>query len=243
MSIILPKEKTDGKASLALMRLLLYAPAKMGKTTICSGFPNNLFISTEKQSDSFKIFNVYVTTWKEFCEVVALLLAKKQIYEYVTIDTVDELCRMLDEHVCDSLGIDHISDADWSKGYDTFKKEFDRLLNLLFMSNYGIILTSHTKTVEKTVKGGSYTQTVVSLKNYVRNVLLPKVNSVGYLKPVTYKVGKDFYEKRIITFNPTEFEEAGDQDGALDGLEIESFENPELTYQEFVKAYEIAANK
>lgn len=243
MSITLPTEKTSGKATLSLIRLLLYANAKTGKTTVCSGFPNNLFISTEKQSDNFKIYNVYVHTWTEFCDVVGLLLIKKQMYQYITIDTVDELCRMLDEHVCELLAVDHISDAEWSKGYDTFKKEFDRLLNMLFMSNYGIILTSHTKTVEKKTKVGTYTQTVVSLKNYVRNVLLPKVNSVGYMKTVTYKEGEQFYEKRVITFNPSEFEEAGDQDGALDGIEIESFEDPEETYQEFVKAYEKAANK
>ena len=237
----LPTKKTDGKASLENLRMMLYAEAKMGKTYLCSGFPDSLFIATERAQESLSLLKQPVNTWEELIQVIDLIVLSKGRYKYVIVDTFGEACRLCEEFVCEKLNIDHLSDADFSKGYDLYKYLLDRAFSKLFNLNIGTILLAHTRVVERTIKGGGkITKIMVDLKNSARNVILPKVDCVGYLKMKACQKGSgrsvSYYEKRVVTFDPSQFEEAGDRNGVLH--EIESFENPEETYRQIKNAFE-----
>lgn len=239
--MVLPEKKTNGKVTLSNIRMLIFGPPKIGKTTLCSGFPNAIFLATEKGYSALKIYVVDILSWEDFKDVVKLLMKRKSKnrFETVVIDTVDILFNHCVAHVCDDLGVTHISDEKWGKGYDILKKEFEKELNKLFMSEYGIIMLSHTKLADVSTASGSISKTIPTLPNSARAVIIPKVSVIGCMKLKIIKPahrGGKYKEKRIVTFEVSEFVEAGDRDGKLPS-EIATYRDAKKTYGIFKKYY------
>lgn len=239
--MVLPDKKTKGRVTLKELRMLLFGPPKIGKTSLCSGFPNALFLTTEKGYAALRIYAKDIDSWETFKEVNKELTKKKKHkkFETIVIDTIDILFNLCSDYICADLGITHISDEKWAKGYDMLKKEFERELNKLFLMHYGIILISHTKLADVSGRQGSSTKIVPTFSNTARGVIIPKVSVIGCMKlkliKPQFKGGK-YKEKRIITFAPSEFIEAGDRDGKLPE-EITTFKDPAKTYAIFKKYY------
>ncbi len=239
----LPTKISSGIAKISSTRILIYGPPKIGKSTLASGWPNSLFLTTEKRHDTLKIYPKPIKSWEHFKDVVKVIVKGKHNFETIVIDTVDLLFKLCSDTVCENLGIDHVSDEAWGKGYDMIANEFEREINKLFLTNYGIIFISHTKTQDLTNTSGKYTKIVPTLSNIGRRVLLPKVSIIGYMKLKSVKIDKNQYEeKRIISFEPSEYIEAGDGDGYLP-KELPVYKDAVKTYTLFKKYYEQKGGK
>jgi len=237
MGIKLPNEKTSGIVKLDKIKLLLYGPPKIGKTTLASGFPNTLFLATEKGYESHKIYKIDIESWIEFKEVVTLLTTKKCKYKTLVIDTVDLLFNQCENHICKKLKIIHLSDLSFGKAYEIVSKEFELVINKLFLKDYGLIFISHTKIVELISRTGKISKISPTLSNVARKVLIPKVSVIGYLDIKTIKTKqKKFVERRVLSFKPSEILEAGNRDGMLPD-EIITYKDAQKTYQIFKQAY------
>lgn len=233
----LPIKRTSGKVDLSEIRMLLYGPPKIGKSTLLSGFPDTLFLATEKGYGALKVYATDIKSWKDFTEAVELIVDGEHNYKTICIDTADILVSLCLDYICDELDITHISDEDWGKGYDVFSKAFEKELNKLFMSPYGLIMTSHTKTSELTSRTGKITKTVPTLSNQARRIIIPKVSLIGYMGMKTVKIDKNTYvEKRYLSFEPSETLEAGDRDGKMPEQFIVP-KDPLKTYKIFADAY------
>lgn len=233
----LPTELSSGIVSLERIRLLIYGPPKIGKTTFAAGWPNALFLATEKGHESHRVYPKEVKSWNHFKSLVKKILEGKHQYKTIVIDTIDILFKLCNDEMCKKLKIEHVSDKEWGKGYDLIANEFEREINKLFLTDYGIIMLSHTKIQDLTNIGGKYTKVVPSLPNLGRKVIIPKVSVIGYMKLTTKKIDKNNYEeRRIISFEPSEFVEAGDRDGYLP-KEIPVYKEPNKNYALFKKYY------
>lgn len=232
--IAFPDAITSGKPELSKIRFLLFGPPKIGKTTQISGFPNVLFLTTEKGYEAIKIFKTDIKIWQDFKDIVKLIVKGRHKYKTICIDTIDILFSLCEDHVCRKMNIDHPSDSEWGKGWKAVRKEFEDELQKLFMTDYGVIFISHTKETETIVRGGGKTiKTVSTLPNQARLVLLPKVSIIGFMDvmPVEVKPNK-FVNKRAITFEPTEEIEAGDRTGLLPPTLVVTKDSVK-TYQKF----------
>jgi len=234
----LPTKKTDGNVLLSELRLLLFGPPKVGKTTMVSEFPGVIYLATEKGYKSLKVHKIDIKSWGDFCDAVNTLTKTSHQFKTVVIDTIDILWNLCVEKVCTELEIEHPSDEDWGKGYDIISKTFEKEINKLFLSDMGVILISHTKTVELVNRVGKITKIVATLSNTARRIILPKVESIGYmgLKMLKNKNG-DFIERRILSFAPSETLEAGDRTGKFPEEFIVP-EDPRKTYQFFRDAFD-----
>lgn len=234
----LPTEPISGTVGIEDLRMLLYGPPKVGKSTLCSGFDKVLFLATEKGYEALKgVYVLQIRSWEDFKKAASKLYKGGHDFKTIAIDTIDILISLCAEYVCNDLNLDHISDADWGKGYDMFKKEFEREINKLFMGDLSIILVSHTKTMDMSSRGGSYTKTVTTMPNYARRVIIPKVSVIGMMRVETTRVAKGKYKtRRILSFQPSEFDEAGDRHGRLPS-KILTYKDPHRTYEAFKKAY------
>lgn len=241
MPFILPTSKTTGKPTINSIRFLLYGKPKIGKTHICAGFPDTLFLATEKGYGAQTIYKVDIEKWEDFEEAIKLILKGTHKFKFIIIDTLDELLKLCEQYVCKKLDVDHISDATHGKGYDKFRTFFDAAINPLFMSKYGLIFTSHTKEMEIRDGNSSSILTTLSIKQFHRGSIIPKVNSVGYVRIKTIKLSKGYSKIRVISFAPSIHEEAGDRDGAL--TEIESHKDATKTFKEFENAYRLLGEK
>lgn len=233
----LPDKKMPAAVSLNLIRFLLYGPPKIGKTNLFAGFPNTLFLATEKGYSALSIYVIDIKSWDNFCRAVNLITTTKHSYKTIAIDTLDILWNLCVSYMCDKLEIEHLSDEDWGKAYDMATKEFEREINKLCLTDYGILMSSHTKTSEITSKVGKTTKIQPSLPNQARRIIIPKVDAIGYMYLKTIKLDKDNYvDRRVISFEPTEYIEAGDRHGKLP-KELRTYKDPKKTYAEFEKYY------
>ena len=237
MSLKLPIEKSSGEVDLSRIRMLIYGQPKIGKTTLCTGFPDSLFLATEPGYHAHKVYAMDIHNWQEFIDAAELILAGKHHFKTIVIDTVDILANYCVAHVCKKLNIDHISDAKWSRGYDSLKKELEGQLNPLFQSKYGVLLTSHTKTQELLKKDSSISKTVITLNNQARSIILPKVDTIGLIKMKTFKLAEGTHvEKRILSFKASEFEDSGDRLKRFPE-EVILNSDPTKSYAEFTKYF------
>jgi len=233
-------KQSKGRIDLHEVRMLIYGPPKFGKTTLLSGWDNLILLATEKGYGALKLDVLDITSWQQWKDVVKELTTKKeykQKYKTVAIDTIDLLANMCIEEVCGELEIDHISDAKWAKGYDRLKKEFETEMNKLFMSDYGILMTSHTKIQELSNFGGSISKTIPTLNTQCRAILIPKIDVIGCMRIETYKNQEGKYkDRRVISFRPHETYESGDRTGRLpDKLIV--YKDSKKTYEEFRKYF------
>lgn len=222
--------------------LFIYGNPKIGKTTMLSGFPNALLLATEPGYKSLKIDYEDITSWQQFKdETVPSLLKDKSLkkkYATLCIDTIDLLANLCIAYVCGEADIDHISEEKWGKAYDRLKKEFESEINKLFMSDYGLVFTSHTKITELSNFSGSISKVIPTLNNQCRSILIPKIDIIGCLKIKTVKTEDGKYKDlRIITFAPSELWEAGDRTGRLPD-EIRVYKDASKTYKQLKDAYE-----
>src|SRR3972149_7647780 len=212
----LPTETTTGDVKLSKIRMLLYGPPKIGKTSLASAWPKALFLATEKGYEAHKVYKKDITSWNLFKDIVDVVVAGDHEFKTIVIDTADILFKLCNDAMCQELDIVHVSDEDWGKGYDIVANEFEGIINKLFMSDYGLILISHTKIQDLTSRTGKLSKTTPTLSNQARRIIIPKVSVIGLMKLKMVKVSDDKYiEKRIISFVPSEIEEAGDRDGKL----------------------------
>jgi hypothetical protein len=257
---LLPTTVTKRKISIGTLRWLLIGEPKIGKTAILSGFPDLLMLATEKRYNAFNFHVVNVVSWKKdpqikygvdehgvqnvaFTEIVDEICKGQHGFKTIAIDTIDILTTLCVQYVCKHFKIQHVSDLGFGKAYDMIKAELNNELNKLFMTNYGLIFTSHVKTREIIKpQGGTLTKMTSSLINQARDVVHPKVSAIGLMKAKTVKVAENKYEdRRVISFKPSELEEVGDGDGVMPA-EIVTSSNPVETY-ELIKKYYEQSNK
>lgn len=234
---ILPTKRTSGKLDVSEIRMLVYGPPKIGKTTLLSGFPSAIILATEKGYKSRQVYKVDIRKWEDFKVAVKELCKGKHEFKTIGIDTTDILWKLCVEHVCNDMGIDHMSDEDWGKGYDAVATEFERELNKLFMSEYGLILISHTKITDLNQRFGKLSKVTTTLSNQARRIIIPKVDIIGLMKVVTVKMKDGGYkDRRVISFRATELEESGDRTGRLPE-EMRVYKDPTETYEAFEKCF------
>lgn len=235
--VALPDEPTVPRFLLAEIRMLIYGPPKIGKTNLLTGFPDMLLLATEKGYMAHTVYKIDISSWEEFKDAVKLIVKGKHKHKTIGIDTVDILYKLCADYVCEDLGITHVSDAEWGKGYDMIAAEFEREINKLFMSKYGVIFTSHLKIQDLSSTLGKVSKAIPTLSNVARRVLIPKVSVIGCMKLKTVKLDSgQFIERRIMSFKPSQVMEAGDRDGCLPE-QIRTYKDAKKTYSIFEKFY------
>ncbi len=216
----LPTKPTSGHIDLSEIRMLLYGPPRIGKTSLLSGFPNAVFAATEKGYKALQVYKKDIRKWEDYLRFVDLIIAGKHDFRTIVHDTADALFDKCSEYACNELGIEHESEGEWGRGWDATKKAFTRAIAPLLQSKYGVVFISHTKGDKITTQVEDITKTVPTLNNQARKILLPLVDTIGCMRYKRYKDVDDeghktYKERLIISFKPSELIEAGDRTGLL----------------------------
>lgn len=232
-------EESSGRARLQESAWLLFGPPKIGKTTFASGFPKSVYLCTSKKEISrIKTPFILVNTHKKLLAAVEYLIEnkKKLGIQVVIFDFVDAMWTNCEQYVCKKLKIEHASEAGYGKGVGMIDMEFRKAINQIIGSGYGCIFISHMQIKEVQTMRGVVTKTVTSLPDRARKILIPLVSVIGYIDFESIKVKDDvtgkvsFKQRRMISFEPSEFLEAGDRDGYLP-LKLSLSKDPKKTYQ------------
>ena len=136
---------TSGKVSKAL-KILVYGPEGIGKSTFASQFPNPIFIDTEGSTDHMDVTRAKPASWTELLMMVDEV-TNTQICSTLVIDTADWAERFCMEHICASYQIKSIEGLGYGKGYTILAEEFGKLLDKLSRlveRGTNVVLTAHS---------------------------------------------------------------------------------------------------
>ena len=160
---LLPTKKTPPSLSFAGSKVLLYGQPKVGKTTLAAGLADDvLILACEPGLGGLSTFSVEINSWEQF-RAVGAELSKTDKYPIVVIDTVDELYRLCSDSVCQQLGIAHLADAEWGKGWQMARDEFRLRVGKLASLGRGVWFISHSMETELRTRVGTRTRTVPTL--------------------------------------------------------------------------------
>ncbi len=238
-------EESSGKVKLSESAWMVFGPPKIGKTTFASGFPNVIYLcSSKKEISRIKTPYILVNTHQKLSDAVDYLVKfrKKLGYSMVVLDFIDAMYSNAETYVCKKLKIEHPSEAGYGKGVGMIDKAFSKVVNKLIGSGYGCIFISHMQIKEVETMRGTVTKTVTSLPDRARKIVIPLVSVIGYIDFETVKIkdqetGKvSFKKRRMISFEPSEFLEAGDRDGYLPTT-LRISNDPKKTYQMIADYY------
>lgn len=172
--------------------ILLYGPAKCGKTSFAAQIPNNLIFCFEKGVNFLPgVFAVDVPKWVEFKALLKQLEKDeiKQKFNTVTIDTVSLAYDLCTQYICSQNNVKTLGDIAYGKGYALVKDEFTNALRQISMLGYGIVLITHAKV--KNVKIDDDTTVEIASPNIpdrAQDVVNALVDIIGYID-VSYENG------------------------------------------------------
>ena len=142
LNIIEGKEKRP-------LKVVIYGPEGIGKSTFASQFPDPLFIDTEGGTSNLNIRRIKCNkSWDELIAIVKEIYANPGICKTVVIDTADWSEILCINAVCEKYRKNNIEDFGFGKGYVYLLDEYSKLLSLLdklIEVGINIVITAHAK--------------------------------------------------------------------------------------------------
>lgn len=134
-----------GKIQSAL-KVCLYGPEGIGKTTFASQFPDPVFIDTEGSTKHLDVMRTDPpSSWTMLLQQIKHIKDLKPGRTLV-IDTIDWAERMARDHVIATLNVASIESIGYGRGYVYAAEEWGRMLNLLeevIESGMHVVLLAH----------------------------------------------------------------------------------------------------
>ena len=129
------------------LKILIYGPEGIGKSTLCSRFPDLIVSDTEGSTKQLNVrrFN-RPETWQDLNEQVDAILAGRVSCGTFAIDTIDWAEKLCSQAVCDNNHVSGIEVIGYGKGYTYLEEYFIKFLaklDQLIAMNVNVVLTAH----------------------------------------------------------------------------------------------------
>jgi RecA/RadA recombinase len=192
----------SGKQTGAL-KIALYAPEGIGKTTYAAQMPNPVFIDTEGGSGFLDVVRTpRPTSWSMLMSQVQYFISNPQALGTLVIDTLDWAERLCIEQFCASRQIKGIEDMPYGKGYVYVAEEFGRFLNLLEelrLRGVHIFMTAHAaiRKFEQPDELGSYDKWEMKLSKKVAPMVKEFVDALFFANYETFVVKSDEKKNKV----------------------------------------------
>lgn len=178
------KPKTNEKPPI----MTFFGAGGLGKTTLASAFPNNVFAQTEEGQglltiDAFPL----IEKLDDLHEAIATLTNEDHGYSTFTIDTIDGLEFAIHDAVAKRERVASISDIGYGRGYalalDSWRQIMDSLERLRDKKGMTIILIAHAKKerIDDPLLE-SYTRNALKLDKRAAPFIVERSDIVGYCK-------------------------------------------------------------
>lgn len=135
-----------GKAGGAL-KVVVYGPEGIGKSTLAAHFPRPVFIDTEGSTRHMDVSRTdKPSSWTMLMEQVQYVRSDPGVCSTLVIDTADWAEQLCIASICADKKLSGIEDMGYGKGYVYLAEEFGRLLNLLeeiVGRGVHVVLTAH----------------------------------------------------------------------------------------------------
>lgn len=170
----LPESKRHEIEPIKKIDIYIYGLPFVGKTTFADQFDKNLIINTdgnihnvtnpfiklEQQKQKIGSITKTIHAWSYFLEILDELEKKNHDYEYITIDTVEDLKFLCRDYYLKEKGVEHEADLSYGKGWAIIKEEWRKaLLRLKINTGCKIIFISRAVSKDVTQKNETVIET------------------------------------------------------------------------------------
>ncbi len=135
-----------GRKSAAL-KVVVYGPEGIGKSTFASMFPRPVFIDTEGSTSHMDVTRTPTPlSWTELTRQVDYFIQNPQELGTLVVDTADWAEKLCTEQLCSVKDVTGIEDFGYGKGYVYQAEEFGKFLNQLDKlreRGVHVVLTAH----------------------------------------------------------------------------------------------------
>lgn len=167
---------TGGRVA-APVKVVLYGPEGIGKTTLAAAFPGALFIDTEGGTKRLDVARLpRPESWEMLLDEVDSVRRGEYACGTLVIDTADWAERLCVRAVCERGHVRGIEDFGYGKGYTYLKEEFSNLLDALegvTAAGCNVIVTAHAQITkfEQPDEMGSYDRWTMKTSKQVAPLL------------------------------------------------------------------------
>jgi len=179
------------------MKVVVYGPEGIGKTTFASCFPDPIFIDTEGSTARFNLRRTpRPQSWAELMEQVGYFLYNPKALGTLVIDTGDWAERLCKRHVCAQNQQKSIEGFGYGKGYVYLAEEYGRLLDSLEeLKNRGVhvVLNCHAamRKFEQPDEMGTYDRWELKLEKKTAPLVKEWADMILFANYKTYVVNVD----------------------------------------------------
>ncbi len=129
------------------LRVVIYGPEGIGKSTFASQFPNPLFLDTEDSTTSLDVDRIEKPNhWKHLMYLLTELNANHMGYKTLVVDTIDWAEKMCIQSVCEQHKKEGIEEFGYGKGYTYVQESWITFLDFLTdmrENGLNIVLVAH----------------------------------------------------------------------------------------------------
>lgn len=161
---------TSGVLSTPL-KVVVYGPEGIGKSTFAAQAPGPLFIDTEGSTSRMNVRRLPApTSFTMIQEEIRYVISNPTVCQTLVLDTADWAERLCRDGVCAKNGKSGLEDFGYGKGYSYVFEDFGRMLNLLDQvtdRGINVIITAHAamRKFEQPDESGAYDRWELKLIN------------------------------------------------------------------------------
>jgi hypothetical protein len=131
------------------LRVVLHGVEGVGKSTFASQAPAPIFLCAEDGTGHLDVARVPAPAgFADVLEAVRVLTYEEHGFQTLVIDTIDWLEPLIFQHVCHLLGVAHIDDVPYGKGYQAAVEQWRVLVGRLEMlvrtRKMNVIMLAHS---------------------------------------------------------------------------------------------------
>lgn len=174
------------------IRVLMFAPEGIGKSTFASNAPAPIFVGAEDGTAQLDVHRFpQPSRWEDVFSDIGELTTERHDYRTVVIDTLDWLEPLCWEFVCRQGGKRGIEDFGFGKGYVAALEEWRRLLAVLdalrASRGMSVILLAHSKVATfKNPEGDDYDRYTLKLHDKASGVIKEWADAVLFAQYETF---------------------------------------------------------
>jgi hypothetical protein len=178
-------------------------------------------------------YKVDIFTWQDFLNTCGDIAKGDHSYKTIIVDTVDLLVTYCNEYVCKKYQMEYAGDMPHGKGWYLVTSELKRALTKLANLPYGLVLVSHSKQEEIETPTKKFNRWTINIGGKNGDIILDMVDIILFMDSVI----KDKQEVGVIRTKSSAHWEGGDGTKRLPTSIEYPIAQPELAYQQIVKAF------